>query len=270
VVYGDVNSTMAAALVAVKRGVPVAHVEAGLRSGDLSMPEEINRLVTDRVSAHLYTPSEDGDRNLLAEGNLPSQIHRVGNIMIDSLVRLLPTASAAAVLGALGLADGDSTRPFVLVTLHRPSNVDDPAHLAALVEVLKDLARRVPIVFPVHPRTRPHLDMPLLRAERVHVIEPLSYPEFIDLERKALLVITDSGGVQEETTFFGVQCLTVRDNTERPVTVSEGTNTLVGRRPDQLRLHANAILDGDRKQGRTPALWDGRTAERIAEHVASL
>ena len=270
VVYGDVNSTMAAALVAVKRLVPVAHVEAGLRSGDLTMPEEINRLVTDRVSSHLYTPSPDGDENLLAEGVDVRAIHRVGNIMIDSLMKLLPTATARAVLERLGLIDNAAQRPFILVTLHRPSNVDDSTHLSRLLEVLVDLAKRLPVVFPVHPRTRPHLDVNALTAARVFVLDPLSYPEFIDLERRATLVITDSGGVQEETTFLGVPCLTVRDNTERPVTVTEGTNVLVGRDPALLRVHAGAVLDGERKQGCVPALWDGQTAERITNHIASL
>lgn len=269
VVYGDVNSTMAAALVAVKRGIDVAHVEAGLRSGDLSMPEEINRLVTDRISTHLYTPSEDGDANLLAEGVSADAIHRVGNIMIDSLVKLLPTADGMGVLREAGLSNG-KIAPFILATLHRPSNVDDPAHLGRLLDVVTDIARRVPVVFPVHPRTRPHLDASALSRARVMLVDPLSYPEFLDLQRKAVLVITDSGGVQEEATYLGVPCLTVRENTERPVTVTLGTNTLVGRDPETLRRHAHAVLDGERKAGQVPPLWDGATGERIAAHIAGL
>ena len=269
VVYGDVNSTMAAALVAVKRGLAVAHVEAGLRSGDLSMPEEINRLVTDRISSHLYTPSEDGDRHLIAEGVEAGSIHRVGNIMIDSLVKLLPSADATSLLRQLGLLKG-AAESFILVTLHRPSNVDDPAHLHRLLDVLTDLARRTRVVFPVHPRTRPRLDEAALCAAGVFIVDPLSYPEFLDLQRRAVLVITDSGGVQEETTFLGVPCLTVRENTERPVTVALGTNTLVGRSPEALRRHGHAVLDGERKAGSVPPLWDGATGIRIAAHIASL
>ena len=270
VVYGDVNSTMAAALVAVKRGVAVAHVEAGLRSGDLSMPEEVNRLVTDRIAHHLYTPSSDANEHLRAEGVADSAVHLVGNVMIDTLVKLLPKADAGPLLRELDLTRDTTTTSFVLATLHRPSNVDDQTGLRATLSAMVDIASQAPVIFPVHPRTLPHLDVTGLAHRRVLVVPPLSYLEFLDLQRRASLVITDSGGVQEETTYLGVPCLTVRENTERPITVTLGTNELVGRDPETLRRRAHAILDGDRKQGAIPPLWDGLASQRIAKHLAGL
>lgn len=259
VVYGDVNSTVAAALVAAKMHIPIAHVEAGLRSFDRTMPEEINRMVTDRLATLLFTPSADGDENLLREGTPPDAIHRVGNVMIDSLVRCLPLADAGGVLAGVGLKPGD---PYVLVTLHRPSSVDDPVMLEALLDTLSRLAKRLPIVFPVHPRTKVRIGARALPG--IHLINPAGYFEFLALERDARLVITDSGGVQEETTFLGVPCLTVRENTERPVTVTHGSNTLIGRDPKKLLDTAVARLEAPKSDASIPELWDGHTAERIA------
>jgi UDP-N-acetylglucosamine 2-epimerase (non-hydrolysing) len=261
VVYGDVNSTVAAALVAAKIGIPLAHVEAGLRSFDRTMPEEVNRVVTDRLADLLFTPSADGDDNLLREGVPPSAIHRVGNVMIDSLVKCLPAADARSFLDGIGLR-GDAR--FVLVTLHRPSSVDDPALLAALVRALATLAMDVPIVFPVHPRTRARIDAAAIPVASLGLTAPVSYLEFLDLQRRAALVITDSGGVQEETTYLGVPCLTVRDNTERPITISSGTNQLVGRDPAKLLEAARASLSGTTKPAEAVPLWDGQAGDRIA------
>jgi UDP-N-acetylglucosamine 2-epimerase (non-hydrolysing) len=268
VVYGDVNSTVAAALVAAKMQIPVAHVEAGLRSRDRSMPEEVNRIVTDRLAQLLFTPSLDGDTNLLAEGADPASIHFVGNVMIDTLVRLLPQADPSPVLEACGMR---AEARFVLVTLHRPSNVDNPAMLEHLLEVLCELADCVPVLFPVHPRTRARLDERRWSRPALHLIEPLGYLEFLGLERRAALVVTDSGGVQEETTYMGVPCLTVRENTERPVTVELGTNSLVGRDTKRLRREAVGILEagGLDRPTTIPPLWDGHAAERVADVIVA-
>lgn len=262
VVYGDVNSTMAAALVAAKLQVPIAHVEAGLRSFDRTMPEEINRIVTDRLSTLLFTPSADGDENLLREGTPADSIHRVGNVMIDSLIKCLPLAAADAVLAHAGLTPAD---PYVLVTLHRPASVDDAELLEGLLDTLQKLATRVPVVFPAHPRTKSRIGNRAVPG--IHLIDPVGYLEFLALQRDARLVITDSGGVQEETTFLGVPCLTVRDNTERPVTITHGTNTLMGRDPKLLLETANARLDALKSKGPVPELWDGHTSDRIAAVV---
>lgn len=262
-VYGDVNSTLAAALVCAKLGVPVGHVEAGLRSRDRSMPEEINRVLTDQLSDFLFTPSEDGDQNLFCEGIPQARIHRVGNVMIDTLVRLLPKARTNPLDGVKGR--------FALVTLHRPSNVDDLSWLRALLDTLSDLSGQLSVIFPVHPRTRQRfndLGFDHFANSRLHLLEPLPYLEFIGLQRHAALVITDSGGIQEETTFLGVPCLTVRENTERPITISLGTNQLVGRDLQKLRNSAEAILQQKPLDEPRPVpLWDGHAAERIARIV---
>jgi len=267
-VYGDVNSTVAAALVCAKLGVPVGHVEAGLRSRDRSMPEEINRLLTDQLSNLLFTPSADGDENLTREGIDPAKIHLVGNVMIDTLVRLLPRAEQQF--------RANVPRPYALVTLHRPSNVDDLPWLRELLMTLADLSGQLHVIFPVHPRTRQRLNgLGSLAAEaRLRLLEPLPYFEFLALQRHAAMVITDSGGIQEETTFLGVPCLTVRENTERPITITLGTNQLVGRNLGRLRAAAAEIVakgsarerkaSGDTK--RLP-LWDGCAAERIAKVI---
>jgi UDP-N-acetylglucosamine 2-epimerase (non-hydrolysing) len=258
-VYGDVNSTLAAALVCAKLGIPVGHVEAGLRSFDRSMPEEINRVLVDRVADLLFTPSADADENLLAEGVGLERICRVGNTMIDTLVRLLPE-----------LPDRTIWHDYALVTLHRPSNVDDPGFLRSLMLTLVDIGHRVPLVFPVHPRTRARIAAldDKCRSENLRLFEPAGYLEFLELQAHAHLVITDSGGIQEETSYLGVPCLTVRENTERPVTVELGTNTLVGRDMGRLQEEVNRILAGLGKRGTVPPLWDGHAAERIASVIA--
>ncbi|MCC6739671.1 MAG: UDP-N-acetylglucosamine 2-epimerase (non-hydrolyzing) [Planctomycetia bacterium] len=267
VVVGDVNSTLACALVAAKRGVRVAHVEAGLRSGDWTMPEEVNRVLTDRLSDLLLTPSEDGDRNLLREGIGEARIRRVGNVMIDSLVRLLPEARKTPLVHELGLV----RERFVLVTLHRPDNVDDPAALRVILDALAAIARAMPVVFPVHPRTRKQIQAAGLEsaAGSIRFLEPLGYLDFLGLTDAARVVITDSGGVQEETTYLGVPCLTLRPNTERPVTIERGTNRLVARAgPAVARAFESAIADPARKTCAVP-LWDGGAADRITDAIAA-
>lgn len=256
-VYGDVNSTLAAALVCSKLLIQVGHVEAGLRSFDRSMPEEVNRMVTDRLADLLFTPSEDGDHNLLSEGVERGKIHRVGNVMIDSLLRLLPAAIASP---KDGLPD-----QYALVTLHRPSNVDDSATLKKILGSLLEVSGHLNVVFPVHPRTRQRMALLGLDNPSLLLLEPLPYIEFLALQRRASVVITDSGGIQEETTYLGVPCLTLRNNTERPVTVDLGTNVLVGQNADQLRKELGKILDGRAKTGVIPPLWDGHAGERIAQ-----
>jgi len=307
-VYGDVNSTAAAALVCSKIGLRVGHVEAGLRSRDRSMPEEINRLITDQLSDLLFTPSRESDENLLREGISSEKIHRVGNVMIDTLVRLLPCAE--------DYFPPNVSSPYALVTLHRPSNVDDLDWLRDLLTTLTELSSQLTVIFPVHPRTRQRLETLVLTREtafsssaqprgetdalsvlgtpseakgssvganhaagsdqtpQLHLLGPLPYLEFLALERKATMVITDSGGIQEETTFLGVPCLTVRENTERPVTITQGTNQLVGRDLKKLRRTAQEILkytstgkSGQQSRRTCVPLWDGHAAERIAQTI---
>jgi UDP-N-acetylglucosamine 2-epimerase (non-hydrolysing) len=267
-VYGDVNSTVAAALVCAKLGVRVGHVEAGLRSFDRTMPEEINRVVTDQLAELLFTPSEDGDINLRREGIPGEKIFRVGNVMIDSLVKLLPAAqlqNERQNQSRLGLPQ---PQRYALVTLHRPANVDDGAVLKRILQSLLEVGRDLSVVFPAHPRTRKRIADFGLQAGQLQILDPLSYLEFLALQSRATVVITDSGGVQEETTYLGVPCLTLRENTERPVTVSLGTNVLVGRDPDRLRSEVSRVLAGKGKKGTIPPLWDGHTGERIAAIVA--
>jgi UDP-N-acetylglucosamine 2-epimerase (non-hydrolysing) len=256
-VYGDINSTMAAALVCSKLLVRIGHVEAGLRSFDRTMPEEINRVVTDRLSDLLFTPSEDGDLNLKHEGVAPEKIHRVGNVMIDSLVHLLP---AAMRVPRNGLPER-----YALVTLHRPSNVDDSECLKSILASLLEVSDRMPVVFPVHPRTRQRIADFGIDVAKLHLVDPSPYIEFLALQRNAAVVITDSGGIQEETTYLGVPCITLRSNTERPVTVTVGTNVLVGQDRQKLRTELMKIYDGKAKAGAIPPLWDGHAGDRIAE-----
>jgi len=241
-------------------GLAVAHVEAGLRSRDWSMPEEINRVLTDRLSDLLFTPSPDGDANLIAEGIDRARIHFVGNVMIDSLQAALPRARESRIHERLEL----SRKGYAVATLHRPSNVDDPRALLRLLSALADVAAQLPVVFPIHPRTRARLpegfDAPGLK-----LVEPLGYLDFLALTAEARLVMTDSGGIQEETTALGVPCLTMRENTERPVTVEVGTNQLVGTDPAKAVAAAREVLSGRARQGGVPEKWDGRAAQRVAE-----
>jgi UDP-N-acetylglucosamine 2-epimerase (non-hydrolysing) len=255
-VYGDVNSTAAAALVAVKLGIRVAHVEAGLRSNDRAMPEEINRLVTDRIADLLLTPSRDADAQLRAEGEPEEEIVFVGNVMIDSLFHALDAARQSGARARLGAEKGDA----VVVTLHRPSNVDEPARLTALAAALREVAEERPVIFPVHPRTRQRLADAGLDLGRVQLLPPVSYVDMLDLVAGAHAVVTDSGGLQEETTALGVPCLTVRDNTERPVTITEGTNQLVR---DPTALPALVRAAGRAAHARRPEGWDGHAGDRV-------
>jgi len=263
VVVGDVNSTLAAALVAAKMGVPVAHVEAGLRSFDWTMPEEINRVVTDRLSAVLLAPSEDGAVNLRREGAPEKSIFVVGNVMIDTLLAHRATAPWPAVASAHALAD----RGYAVLTLHRPANVDDPARLRLLVDRLRHIAARMPVVFPIHPRTLRRFEEHGLGAEAsgLRLIDPLGYREFLALMDHAACVLTDSGGIQEETTVLGVPCFTLRDNTERPVTIDEGTNTLVMADGRLLAGAFDDLVQSGGKRGRVPNLWDGQAGRRTAD-----
>jgi len=269
-VYGDVNSTVAAALVCAKLLIPVGHVEAGLRSFDRTMPEEINRLLTDQAADLLFTPSVDGDENLIREGITPEKIHFVGNVMIDTLTRLLLAAETLwpKLSSELNVAE----KQYGLATLHRPSSVDAPVVLSNILKALGEISVNLPIVFPIHPRTRARIrgtGLEIKTDGRLQLTEPIGYLDFLCLQQRAKLVITDSGGIQEETTFLGVPCLTVRENTERPVTVSIGTNILVGQDMAHLRLEIKRILAGGAKKGAVPPLWDGRASERIADIIVN-
>lgn len=257
-VYGDINSTVAAALVAAKLGIKVAHVEAGLRSFDREMPEELNRLVTDQLSDLLLTTSPEAQENLANEGISAEKVHFVGNVMIDTVRYLVDKATMPKIPGLTG--------DYALLTMHRPSNVDVPETLTRIIVALKDISEQIPIVFPIHPRTKARietLDANVLGSSNIIVMEPVGYLESLALQKHAKFVMTDSGGLQEETTALGVPCLTIRENTERPITVTEGTNTLVGTDMDHLRTEVNKILTGDGKAGRIPDKWDGHAAERI-------
>ncbi len=267
IVVGDVNSTLACALVCSKLGVRVAHVEAGLRSRDRTMPEEINRLLTDQIADLLLTPSADADDNLLAEGIPAGRIRLVGNVMIDSLLKHLPKSAQSTIREDLELTE----KKYVVLTLHRPANVDNPNTFARILAALEEINRRLPIVFPVHPRTRKTI-AELGFSERVaalqnlRVIEPLGYLDFLRLYSGAALVLTDSGGIQEETTVLGIPCLTLRENTERPITVTLGTNTIVGTDPERIVSEAmEALNDKTHKPPNIPPLWDGKTADRIVD-----
>jgi UDP-N-acetylglucosamine 2-epimerase (non-hydrolysing) len=268
IVVGDVNSTLACALVCSKLGVRVAHVEAGLRSRDRSMPEEINRLMTDQICDLLFTSSREGDENLIREGVGPEKIHFVGNVMIDTLVKMLPKALQRPTLSNLGL----KPRQYILVTLHRPSNVDDPQVLRGLLEALAELSRQTEVIFPVHPRTRSRIEglgMQLPNTT-LNLLDPLGYLDFLAVMNGAGLVVTDSGGVQEETTFLGVPCLTARPNTERPITITEGTNRLTNSRCDDLVQGARELLHGSGYTPRRLEMWDGQAAKRIVTTMLNL
>ncbi len=271
VVVGDVNSTLACALVCAKLSVKVAHVEAGLRSRDRTMPEEINRLLTDQIADLLLTPSPDADENLRAEGIPAERIRFVGNVMIDSLFKHLERAAGSTVREDFGL---DGGAPYAVVTLHRPSNVDDARVLARIVNALERVGARLPVLFPIHPRTRKNLaEFGLLEGVeqrgRVRLVEPLGYLDFLRLYSGARLVLTDSGGIQEETTALGIPCLTLRENTERPVTIELGTNQLVGADPERIVSAAFVALDRTPTSAppRIPPLWDGHAADRILDAI---
>jgi UDP-N-acetylglucosamine 2-epimerase (non-hydrolysing) len=264
-VVGDVTSTIAASLAATKLGIPVAHVEAGLRSFDRSMPEEINRVLTDAIADYLFVTEESAVENLTREGRPLSSIHFVGNVMIDSLLHFLPLARKSRIGHDLGLCD-KGWMPYAVLTLHRPSNVDSVQDLDRLLSAIDEIAARVPVVFPVHPRTGQRITQSsIIHNRNLRILDPVGYLDFLCLLSKASLVLTDSGGIQEETTALGVPCLTLRENTERPVTISEGTNQLVGTDPKKIVTAAREILHGRQKVGRVPRLWDGKAAERIVE-----
>jgi UDP-N-acetylglucosamine 2-epimerase (non-hydrolysing) len=272
VVVGDVNSTIACALVAKKMGIQVAHVEAGLRSRDRTMPEEINRILTDAISDYLFTTCEDANKNLKNEGIPPERIYFVGNVMIDTLLKFKKKAEAQAKMRMNG-------KDYAVLTLHRPSNVDSKDPFKNIIEALQDISRSIPIIFPAHPRTRKQIEslglekcfnlvdgdlcQPINVTNSINLLNPLPYLEFLNLMANSKLVYTDSGGIQEETTILGIPCLTLRENTERPVTIREGTNTLVGSDRNKILEETYNIFNGRGKKGRTPDLWDGKAAERI-------
>ncbi|MCA9731243.1 UDP-N-acetylglucosamine 2-epimerase (non-hydrolyzing) [candidate division KSB1 bacterium] len=265
-VVGDVNSTIACSLVAVKMGVKVVHVEAGLRSFDRTMPEEINRILTDQISDYLFLTEKSAFKNLENEGIDTAKAHFVGNVMIDSLLKHREKASTLPILEELEI----EPRNFALVTLHRPANVDDPVVCTNLIKTLCTISEKLPVVFPVHPRTRKQmsvfgLDDIVAKYPNLRLIEPMGYLDFLKCTDNAKFVLTDSGGIQEETTVLGVPCITARDNTERPITAEIGTNVIVGRDTDRLLAEANKILAGEGKKGEVPELWDGKAAERIVK-----
>ena len=280
IVVGDVNSTLACALSSVKLHIPVAHVEAGLRSFDRTMPEEINRLLTDAISDYLFTPSPDADENLKREGISEDKIFFVGDVMVDSLLYNLDKAKRSKILEELGL---QLPTDYALLTLHRPSNVDDPESLHNILEALKKISREIPIIFPIHPRTRKqvehfgfqHYFVDLTNHESritnngICLVDPLGYLDFLKLMLHSKFIMTDSGGIQEETTVLGIPCLTLRDTTERPITISQGTNILVHNDTKRIVKEACRILDGKVKESNCPELWDGRAAERIVEIIAN-
>ena len=275
VVVGDVNSTLACTLVASKKHTPVVHVEAGLRSFDRTMPEEINRVVTDQLADLLYTTERAAAENLSREGISQDKIHFAGNVMIDSLLQHWKRAvSPLDTMLREGVGAGFVTDPagFAVVTLHRPSNVDHPGTLREALDILRDVAERLPLVWPIHPRTRSNIELfglaSLMADTRVALLPPQGYLETLGLLGNARLVLTDSGGIQEETTALAVPCLTMRENTERPITVEQGTNTLVGRHRERVLTCVDEVMRGGGKRGRVPELWDGRAAERIAAHLA--
>ena len=275
-VVGDVNSTLACTLVSVKRGIPVVHVEAGLRSYDRAMPEEINRVLTDQIADLLYTTERSAENNLIREGIAPERIRFVGNVMIDSLLHNREFARAPGDTVATNGRDPElltSDAGYGVVTLHRPSNVDDPETLTSLLGVLRELAQQLPLVFALHPRTRANIERfglgPLIDNPQLILLPPQGYLEMLGLMAGARIVLTDSGGLQEETTALGIPCLTMRENTERPITVEQGTNTMVGRDTKAIRQRADEILAGRGKQGKLPELWDGHAAERIATDLAA-
>jgi UDP-N-acetylglucosamine 2-epimerase (non-hydrolysing) len=274
-VVGDVNSTIAVSLAAVKLGIRIAHVEAGLRSFDRAMPEEINRILTDALADYLFITEEDAAEHLRKEGRPSEAIFFVGNVMIDSLRHFLPIAQKSPIGSELALTNGahggNAWKRFAVLTLHRPSNVDSTEKLKELLSAVDAVAAEIPVVFPVHPRTQQRLtDGSIKSHPNLRIIPPVGYLDFLCLLSKAALVLTDSGGIQEETTALGVPCLTLRENTERPITISQGTNLLVGTDPAKIVAAAREVLSGKSKAGRIPPLWDGHASERIVEILLRL
>lgn len=266
VVVGDVNSTVACSMVAVKLGIKVAHVEAGLRSFDRNMPEEINRLLTDAISDFLFVTEQSGLDNLKREGVPDEKVHFVGHVMIDSLIHFSEKAEESAIMDELNLDHQD----YALVTLHRPSNVDSKENFLNLLDAFKEIEKNIKIIFPIHPRSRKMIDTfglqdKIAAMKNLKLLEPLGYLDFMKLMHHARLLLTDSGGIQEETTYLGIPCITMRENTERPVTVDVGTNVLVGSDTELIKKEAKNILDGKGKKGQIPQLWDGKAAERIVQ-----
>ena len=265
-VVGDVNSTVAASLAAAKLGIPIAHVEAGLRSFDRTMPEEINRVVTDALADYLFVTEVDAIENLRREGRPSDRIYFVGNVMIDALQQFLPLAQNSRIVEDLGLIQNGKVMPFAVLTLHRPSNVDSPETLRKLLSAIEAVASQITVIFPVHPRTQSKLDQLKKNSQsQLRAIAPLGYLEFLCLLSRAKLVLTDSGGIQEESTVLRLPCLTLRENTERPVTVTTGTNRIVGQDPEKMREATKDILAGQEKKRQRPDLWDGHAAERIVQ-----
>lgn len=273
VVVGDVNSTVACALVASKLWIPVAHIEAGLRSFDRTMPEEINRLLTDQIADLLFTTCEDADVNLANEGIPTGKVHFVGNVMIDTLLRFIEVASGSDILERLSLEEGGSIKKYAALTLHRPSNVDDAETLRGIFKALERLSEEIPVVFPAHPRTLKRIEDSGIgdsirgMGSKIMMLKPMGYLDFLRLMSKAAVVLTDSGGIQEETTVLGIPCLTLRNNTERPVTVKQGTNTLVGNSPDRIIQAGLEVLEKGTPVKKIPPLWDGKAAERIVKVI---
>lgn len=270
IVVGDVNSTLACAIVAKKALVPVAHIEAGLRSGDRAMPEEINRLVTDAITDWFFVTEHSGVTHLLREGHAAADVHEVGHVMADNVLYQADKLSAGQLTATSPLKQQlQALGRYAVVTLHRPSNVDGDANLRRAAGVVNSLAKEVPIVFPMHPRTRKNLEAAGIALDAaVHVLPPQGYMDFLNLWKDAALVLTDSGGLQEETTVLGVPCVTMRDNTERPITVEQGSNMLAGTDPDKVLAACHAVLAGQGHRGRRPALWDGQSAARIVDILA--
>jgi UDP-N-acetylglucosamine 2-epimerase (non-hydrolysing) len=266
VVVGDVNSTLACTLTSTKLGIPVAHVEAGLRSFDRTMPEEINRILTDSISHWLFVTEPSGVKHLQNEGISPERVFLVGNVMIDTLIACQKTFEQSPILEEFGLTE----KGYGVVTLHRPANVDDPETFAGLLRMLNAVQQELPLIFPVHPRTRKVMAAQTVSMKNLRLTEPLGYLEFMKLVSKARIVLTDSGGIQEETTYLGVPCLTLRNNTERPVTIEVGTNRLVGLDPDRVIREALEVLRSPFKIGRIPDLWDGKASARILDVLTSL
>lgn len=266
IVVGDVTSTMACAIVAKKLNIPLAHVEGGIRSFDNAMPEEINRKVTDSITDYFFTTSKYANENLLREGISSERIHFVGNVMIDSLLHQQDKLSKPEIFEAFDLEN----HPYLVLTLHRPTNVDDPVNLLKLIQTIQDHSQNHPIIFPIHPRTKKVMEENGIYLKNLHIIEPMSYSKFIYLIKHAKAVITDSGGITEETTVLGVPCLTLRNNTERPETCTEGTNELIGTDPTNLQLALDKLFSGNWKKGNIPELWDGNSAERIVGRLLQI